>query len=341
MTFEILAQFAVSCSPVIVFLTGLMFLDSYKLVPVRSVLTTVAIGCLAAAASVVVNVAFLSVEGVELRMYARYGAPVVEEVCKAIWPMMLIRSKKVGFMVDAGVHGFAVGAGFAIIENVYYLQSLEHASLFTWIVRGFGTAVMHGGTTAIFAMVAKNRTEIAGSEHWLKFLPALALAALIHSAYNHFFLPPLMNTLLILASLPALMVAIFQASERATRQWLGVGFDTDADMLNMIISGNIAGTPLGRYLQSLSTRFQPEVVVDLLCYLRIYLELAIQAKGILMMREAGFDVPPAPDVEAKFAELSYLEKSIGRTGRLSLLPFLRTSSRDLWQLHMLRTTGTT
>jgi len=289
---------------------------------------------------VLVNVAALSMEGVEARMYARFGAPVVEELCKAVWPFVLIRTRKVGFMVDAGVQGFAAGAGFAIVENVYYLQSLEHAGLFTWVVRGFGTAVMHGGTTAVFAIVAKNMTDIAGSEHWVRFLPALGLAAVIHSAYNHFFLPPIMNTLLILASLPPLMLVIFQTSERATRQWLGVGFDTDADMLNMVISGNIAETPLGRYLHTLSTRFQPEVVVDLLCYLRIYLELAVQAKGILMMREAGFDIPPAPDVEAKFAELSYLEKSIGRTGLLALLPFLRMSSRDLWQLHMLRSTGT-
>ncbi|MEK6650549.1 MAG: PrsW family glutamic-type intramembrane protease [Bacteroidota bacterium] len=340
MTFELLAQVAVSCAPVLVFLTGLMLLDSYKLVPVQSVLVTVLLGCVAAGASVVVNMAFLAQEGIELTMYARYGAPEVEELCKAIWPFLLIRSRKVGFMVDAGVHGFAIGAGFAIVENVYYLQSLEHASLFTWIVRGFGTAVMHGGTTAVFAIVAKNLTDIAGSESWYRFLPALGLAAVIHSAYNHFFLPPILNTVLILASLPPLMLVIFQASERATRQWLGVGFDTDADMLNLITSGNVSETPLGKYLHTLSTRFRPEVVVDLLCYLRIYLELAVQAKGILMMREAGFDVPPAPDVEAKFTELSYLEKSIGRTGHLALLPFLRTSSRDLWQLHMLRSTGT-
>ncbi len=338
---ELLAQAAVSVVPVLAFLAGLVLLDSYKLVPMKAILTSTAIGVLAAGASVAINMAALSSDAVGLDLYVRYAAPAVEEICKALWPFILIRRRRVGFMVDAGVHGFAVGAGFAIIENVYYLQALEATSLFTWIVRGFGTAVMHGGTTAVFAMVAKNLTDIAGNESWWRFLAPLGLAVVIHSAYNHFFLPPLWNTLLILASLPPLMLAIFQVSERATRQWLGVGFDTDADMLNMITSGNIGSTSLGQYLQTLSDRFKPEVVVDLLCYLRIYLELAVQAKGILMMREAGFEVPPAPDVEAKFAELSYLEKSIGRTGKLALLPFLRMSNRDLWQLHMLRSTSTT
>jgi RsiW-degrading membrane proteinase PrsW (M82 family) len=336
---ELLAQAAVSITPVLAFLGGLRFMDSYKLVPVRAILVSISLGVAAAGASVVLNLAAMSFPSIDVGLYVRYGAPLVEEVCKAAWPFLLIRRKRVGFMVDAGVHGFAVGAGFAIIENVYYLQAMEGSSLFTWIVRGFGTAVMHGGTTAVFAMVAKNLSDIAGKDRLWRSAAPVGLAVVIHSAYNHFFLPPLLNTLLILASLPVLMLIIFQASERATRHWLGVGFDTDADMLNMITSGNIGTTPLGQYLTSLSERFQPEVVVDLLCYLRIYLELAVQAKGILMMREAGFDVPPAPDVEAKFAELSYLEKSIGRTGRLALMPFLRMSNRDLWQLHMLRASG--
>jgi hypothetical protein len=74
----------------------------------------------------------------------------------------------------------------------------------------------------------------------------------------------------------------------------------------------------------------------MVCYLRLHLELTIQAKGILMMREAGFDVPPAEDVREKFVELRVLTHAIGQTGRLALLPFLHTSGRELWQMHMLR-----
>jgi hypothetical protein len=54
------------------------------------------------------------------------------------------------------------------------------------------------------------------------------------------------------------------------------------------------------------------------------------------MREAGFSPPPEPDTKEKFAELRYLERSIGKTGRLALHPFLHTSSRNLWQLNMLQ-----
>ena len=34
-------------------------------------------------------------------------------------------------------------------------------------------------------------------------------------------------------------------------------------------------------------------------------------------------------------EMHYLERSIGKTGRMAILPLRRTSGRDLWQLHVL------
>jgi hypothetical protein len=73
----------------------------------------------------------------------------------------------------------------------------------------------------------------------------------------------------------------------------------------------------------------------MLCLLRIHLELAIRAKGILLMRQTGFKPATDPEIKEKFIELSYLEKSIGKTGQLAILPFLHTSRRDLWQLYML------
>ena len=69
--------------------------------------------------------------------------------------------------------------------------------------------------------------------------------------------------------------------------------------------------------------------------LRVHLELSIKAKGLLIMREAGFSVPPGPEISEMFSELQYLEKSIGPTGKLALAPILHNSSRDLWQFHFL------
>jgi hypothetical protein len=73
----------------------------------------------------------------------------------------------------------------------------------------------------------------------------------------------------------------------------------------------------------------------MLCYLRLHVELALNAKGLLMMRESGFRVEMDEDTRAKFEELDYLERSIGRTGKLAMSPFLYGSGKDLWQLYLL------
>ena len=83
------------------------------------------------------------------------------------------------------------------------------------------------------------------------------------------------------------------------------------------------------------SRLPGPVVADMLCYLRIHLELSLRAKGILIAREAGVELPIDDEVRADFKEMRFLERSIGKTGKMAILPFLRSSSRDLWQLYVL------
>jgi hypothetical protein len=148
---------------------------------------------------------------------------------------------------------------------------------------------------------------------------------------------PLLATALIMLVFPYTAMTIFQRSERDTRSWLGSGFDTDQELLLAVHGGHMSETPVGKYLATVRSRFSPEVIVDMMCLLRLRAELGIRAKGLLMMREAGFDAAPSvdPAVRDTFAELRYLEKSIGRTGMLALHPFIHTSTRDLWQLNLL------
>ena len=103
----------------------------------------------------------------------------------------------------------------------------------------------------------------------------------------------------------------------------------------MINTGKTTESRVGEYLKTLQMRFPGEVVADMICMLRIHLELSVRAKGILLMREAGFKANADPDVEERLVELKYLEKSIGKTGLRAIAPILNMSDKDLWQLHML------
>ncbi len=332
---QLIARVLIGFLPVLLFLFALVYLDSYKLVRLRGVVSTIALGAGVAVLAYVLNSVLSARLPVGEASYSRYIAPILEESAKALFLVILIRSHRIGFLVDAAIYGFAIGTGFAVVENLYYLRSLPHANLAVWLVRGCGTALMHGGTTAIFGVASKALDDRADLARFVKYVPGLLVACVIHSAFNHFFFSPVLSAMGILLALPPVMLLVFDRSEASLRGWLNVGFDADTELLELIESGELSGSKVGTYLHSLKEKFRGEVVADLLCYLRIHVELSIRAKGLLMLRQSGFKIDPDEPTRAKFKELEYLERSIGMTGKLAMAPFLRLSSKDLWQLYML------
>ena len=320
--------------PVLVFVAALELIDTYKLLRLGRVLQTVAMGVGAALACYGLNTAIFTL-GIRADVWARTGAPMVEEVAKGVCVFWLIRAARIGFMVDAAISGFAVGAGFAILENLAYLVGNPGLGFAVSAIRGFGTALMHGGTTAILGSAASHRVEMSGSLRYAAFAPGLATAILIHMLYNQFFLPPVAATAVLLVLLPTVLSIIFIRGEKALENWVGTKLDKDMDLLNMITTGVFSNSHAGTYLRSLESAFGPVVLGDMLCYLQVSLELSAQAKGALLRREMGFPDAPDPELPGRLKELAYLEKQIGRAGRFALAPLLGSSPRDLWEIRQL------
>jgi protease PrsW len=332
---------AAALVPVVAFLVLLFLMDSFKLVHVSNVASAVGIGAVSALAAFLLHGWMLPALGVSPLLFSRYVAPVTEETLKASFVAFLLWRGRLGFLVDCAIVGFAVGTGFALVENLEYLRSSSDTRFIFWMVRGFGTAVLHGATTAIFAMLAKALSQ--RSPQRVLATPAAAwLAAVgIHSLFNHFLLPPLVTTAVLLVSLPVAVSVVYGRSERATREWMGEGLDLDVELLNLITSAEFGGTRLGSYLRELRDRFPGTVVGDMFCLLRVELELSIRAKGMLMARQAGLDVPVDASVKDALVELRYLKQSIGKTGLLALAPLRMVSTRDTWHQFLLEQAGET
>ncbi len=319
-------------SPVLGWLAILVFFDSYKLVPMKFVVGLVAIGASTAMVCYGVNGKLIAALAMDLPTYARYVSPLVEEACKGALLVWLIRSHRIGFMVDAAIVGFALGCGFAVAENGYALSRLHDVDPTTWVVRGFGTAIMHGGASALFALISLAILE-RDERHGLRALvPGFATAVLLHSAFNHLDRESAISVPLTLLAVSALLFLAYRRGERTLAAWLGSGFDADAERIALIKSGGLDASPTGRYLQSLRERFDGLVVADLLAYLRLFTELSMRAKGLLMMRENGFEAPTDPASGEQLTELAYLERSIGRTGLLALDPLLPMRRKALRQM---------
>ncbi len=141
--------------PVQLFLLVLAGLDIWRLVRPRRIAAALVAGAVAAAVSYVANNTLVALTGLAAAPFAILVAPLVEEAAKGAWSDWLVRTRRAGFLVDAALLGFAVGAGFATVENIYFLHSLPGAPLYVWAIRGLGTAVMHGGAAAVFAIVRR------------------------------------------------------------------------------------------------------------------------------------------------------------------------------------------
>ena len=330
-----LVNIVVAFVPVTLFLFLLVLMDSFKLARPSAIAKAIAWGVVAAFICDALYRVLAPALPLSPVAFSRYIAPLTEETAKAAFVVYLIRQRRIGFAVDAAQLGFAVGTGFALIENVQFLRVLGDAGIVLWLVRGLGTAMLHGAATAIFAMISQTASDARPSEIVRVFGPGWVAAVVIHSAFNHVLLPPVAMTGLLMVALPALVLFVFQRSEAATRDWVSAGLDLDLMMLDVFSSDTFSYTKFGRYLSELRDRFPGPVVADMLCLLRVELELSVQAKAAVMVREAGVILPVHDDTRHALAEVQYLRASIGTTGILALQPFGVTSHRDEWHRYLL------
>lgn len=330
-TLTLLPRAGLAVAPVLVFLVALLGFDSFRLVRFRLVAAALGMGAGCAVLGYLLNNAILALLQLPLVTFAVIVAPLVEEGLKAAWGGWLSVSGRVGFLIDGLILGFAIGTGFALVENLYYLQHLGDAPLLVWIVRGLGTAVMHGGSAALFMVILQGFGRHDGETGGRRWLTALAVAVLFHAAFNRFMDRPLVATGLLLVALPLILGLAYRMGERKLRRWLGDGFDQDARLLELLTSGRVSSTPLGLALQDLARRFPGDAVADMLALLRLQAELNIMAKGRLLLIDQGFAPASHAELGAMLREVRGLEERIGRAGLLALRPLGRWQGRRPWQ----------
>ena len=158
-------------------------------------------------------------------------------------------------------------------EPRHTLQAFGTAPWTLWLVRGLGTAMLHGGTTAIFATSSRALSDRYPRRPSVAFLPGLLVAVAIHFGFNQLAAVALMLAAVIMFVLPLLVLFVFDRCERATREWMGAGMDLDIEVLQLVSSEHFTLTRFGQYLQELRSRFPGIVVADMYCLLRLELEL--------------------------------------------------------------------
>ncbi|MCK9625061.1 MAG: PrsW family intramembrane metalloprotease [Bacteroidales bacterium] len=320
--------------PIILLLIFLFLLGSFKLVLKKYLIFSIIWGMLCAIMCYFINTHIGNKADLEYETLSRYIFPAIEEIFKSIFILFLISKKRIWFMVDAAIYGFAIGTGFSLIENIFYLQTFE-GTILTWIIRCFGTAIMHGGCTALFSVI------IIGTKNQKKniFLPiifSIVIVYIIHSTFNHLYINTMVQTLAIITVLPIVFILLFKNYENQLHNWMGIELNSEFELLRMIKDRDFFSSRPGKYLASFKSRFSDETITDLYRYLEIYLELSTKAKRNIMLIESGFPIIHEEDIKNKLKNLKELHRKIGAVGIITLTPLIRMKYRDLWKFNLLK-----
>ncbi len=335
MSVQLAINVLLGLAPVAVFLATLAHFDSFKLVRGRMIFQTIAAGALIAVAAYFINRYLLRTLDVDTDYFTHFIAPLVEEGLKALIVIAMIRTNRIGFMFDAVILGFAIGAGFALVENLYYLQvlGLDHPAV--WMIRGFGTAIMHGGVTAIFAAAGHLLSLRGKRANMLYFAPGFIFAISLHAGFNFFLDYPVSSTIAMIAMLTSALSLSLTRDRKTIHDWIEVDYDRHRQLLESLDAKRYDDFRLGRLLKALHLRADDSITTSIIDYIRVHTELVLKAESVLFAHERGEDIVIGEETRRQIDRLQRLEQEIGKTARMVLGAHLGFGRHEFWELYML------
>ena len=340
--FQVL-HWLVALVPVLLLLALFVWFDAFKLMNLREILLLLGLGGLGALASYPVSGRLLDALPIGFSNYSRFVAPWIEEAIKGAIVVILFRMNRIGFKLDAVITGFAIGAGFSVIENIIYLVRLSQYGTGTWLVRGLGTAVMHGTTLAILAATAhefaERETREAASDfdfNLLWFVPGYFAAVAIHMAFNQFPERPLIAMLGASLFAPVAILGIFQFGTTEAEKWLKQDYGEHKAQLAALRAGNFPENRCGRKIAALAGRLQTDGAERVRRYLEVQTWLVAEAEETLIEEDEGDAVFDRKQILDAFAELDELRRAMGASTYAQLNRLLPFSRNDYWEVSELK-----
>ena len=337
--------FAVSLIPIIVYIIFIYKIDHFALISIKRLLVLVLSGMLTALACFGL---FRLTDRVISGGCADVVHPIIEELVKSIPLLILAFRKRIAFFIDSVICGAAVGGGFSFLENIFYLVLGDSVDLSTGLFRGLEVALIHMGCSAIIAagmMMVVRQTERKRSRmpmntnDILKTTALFVVALAFHIFHNTFQFTPIMQFVWVLSVMIGMIAVVYFYDIDMTHRWLDSGLDMQINLLRSIGGGHLLNTPTGAFLESVKELFPPNVYFDIICYVRLQIELSVAAKTRFMLHEVGMDEPLEADKKeltlSQFVELSELEKNIGPSAKMTIAPIVKLSPADTQALNNL------
>ncbi|MCJ7435869.1 MAG: PrsW family intramembrane metalloprotease, partial [Anaerolineales bacterium] len=133
-----------------------------------------------------VNAFMMTEARMDSRTLTRYIAPITEEIIKSAFLVYLVRRRSFNYFVDGAIYGFAIGIGFAVVENYRYIANYQAAAITIAAGRALSTNLIHAtGSAIVGVMLGLGRFQRDGPRRVLLFGMGLVIAILIHAGFNN------------------------------------------------------------------------------------------------------------------------------------------------------------
>ncbi len=329
--------------PVLVLLALFTWLDAYKLMNFKEISVLLMLGGVAAVVCYPISGRMIDTLPIGFNFYSRFVAPWIEEGVKGLVVVALFRANRIGYKLDAVISGFAIGAGFSVIENIIYLMRFPDYGAGTWLVRGLGTAVMHGTTLALLAASAhefaeRENREAAGEFNFRLwwFVPGYLGAVAIHMLFNQFPDRPMLAMMGAVLVAPVVMIGILNFGTSEAQAWLATEYEAHKAALAALDKGRWPEGAASPRIAALGERMGPEAAERIRAYWRTQAYLVVEAEETLIEEAGGDAVFDRAKVAAAFAELNRLRGEMGKSAFAALKPLLPFSRNDYWEVSELR-----
>jgi RsiW-degrading membrane proteinase PrsW (M82 family) len=332
-------HWAVALIPVLVMLAVFVWLDAFKLMSLREVLALLFLGAIGAFATWPVSGRLLDTLPIGFSLYSRFVAPWIEEAIKAALMILLFRMNRIGYKLDAVISGFAIGAGFSVVENIIYLTIFPHYGTGTWLVRGFGTAIMHGTTLAVLASIAhefaERETRAAAAEfdfNLMWFVPGYGVAVALHMAFNQFPDRPMIAMMGAILIAPIALIAILNLGTAEAQRWLADECAEHRAQIESLRAGRWPDGAAGQKIAALAERLDTESAKRVRRFWELQAWLVAEAEETMMEEAAGDAEFDASAVRAAITELEGLKRALGRSTFAAMQALLPFSRNDYWEV---------
>lgn len=342
MEINALLSWSLALVPVLLMTAAFVWLDVFKLVTGREILVLLFLGGVAAIAAYPLSGIFLDTLPIGFSNYSRFAAPWIEEALKAVVVVGLFWFNRIGLKLDAVIMGFAIGAGFSVVENVIYLVRFDALPPTVWMVRGIGTAIMHGTTAAIMAVIAlhfasRKLHREARNYHFslLWFVPGYLAAVAIHTLFNQFPAHPVQAMLGTALIAPFTLMAILRLGTGQAREWLEQEVEEHRALLETLDGGGFPDKPGWRRIASIVERADGQKGAQVREYVAVLTRLILAEEEVLLRQSADIHRVGA-DSATLFARLKQLRSELGPVtvhALTSILPFSRSDYWEVWELH--------